>query len=816
MRTYFIFLFCLTVTIAYNNYAQDNTVTYYYERYNKPVELIIDISHLRAFVSFRPETKTVIARTEFTFRTKRINTDSISFYAPGFEFKSISIRDVDLTHKISGDYVIIYPNSNLALGEDYRITFEYEVSPQAGTIYFVGWDDKRNIMRKQIWAHRPHGWLPFIDDRFTVEMFITFDKGYSVFSNGERVSVKDTGNNLKSWHYRMNHNHPFFSTALVIGKYLYKSSSSQSGVPLELWYYPEMEKRFNTTYKYSEYMIDFFESELGFPYPYELYRQAPVANYLFGAMETTTSTIFGDYMLIDTGAYWQRNYINVNAHELAHQWFGNCISHLTPRDVWLTESFATFYAKLFERDVFGEDYYQNDKLTEIDKTFTQAKSNNNPLASSGAGTFRIYQKGSLVLDMLRYVLGDEYFRLSIKYYLEKHNHQYAETNDFLRAIYWATGMNLDWFFEQWIYRGGEPHYLVSYTIADDESGQRYTVFNVKQIHQVGNLVQYFRMPIDFLVFYKDGSSDSVRAWVDGETTIVKVPNKNRRNVQFTLFDPGNRILKKVSFDKDFNELTAQALNAPNMIDRYDALIALRKYDLNKKLNVLDKCYDKETFHLTKGEIISQIGNEFDSGNLKTINKFDFADETPLKIIRKAIYDQDALVRKAVVENIKKIHVKLKKDYITLLDDVSNINVELALENLTNSFPKDIGLFLDFTKNRDGWRGKNIRMKWLEIALLNGKDKYLDEIIDYASNSYEFETRMNAISTLQKLNIVSINYLNSLFEAVLHWNFKLSNVAKDAVKYYAMQPKLKSQMIGALQSSQFNESQKQMILDVINQ
>lgn len=801
---------------AQKSFSQDNTVTYFNERHNKPVELIIDITHLRAFISFRPETNTVIAKTEFTFNPKRIHTDSISFYAPGFDFKSITIPDIDLTYKTSGDYLIIYPISDLELRNEYQIIFEYEVSPPAGTIYFVGWDDKRNILRKQIWAHRPHGWIPFIDDRFTVEMFITFDKGYSVFSNGERVSVKDAGDNLKVWHYRMNKNHPFFSTALVVGKYLYKSSSSKSGVPLELWYYPEMENRFNTTYKYSEYMIDFFEKELGFPYPYELYRQAPVANYLFGAMETTTSTIFGDYMHIDTGAYWQRNYINVNAHELAHQWFGNCISHLTPRDVWLTESFATFYAKLFEKDVFGEDYYQNDKLSEIDKTFTQARSNNNPLASSGAGTFRIYQKGSLVLDMLRYVLGDDYFRLSVKYYLEKHNHQYAETNDFLRAIFWATGINIDWFFEQWINRGGEPHYKVSYSVADDDAGQRFTVFNVKQIHAVGNLVNYFRMPIDFVVFYKDGSFDSVRAWVDGETTIVNVPNKNRRNIQFALFDPGNRILKNVTFDKDFNELTAQAMNAPNMIDRYDALVALREYDLNKKLSVLDKCYDKETFHLTKGEIISQIGQEFESGNLKTFNKFDFSDETPLQIIRKAINDDDALVRKAVVDNIKTIHVKLKKDYITLLNDVSYINVELALENLVNSFPRDIGLFLDYTKNREGWRGKNIRMKWFEISILNGKDKYFDELIDYASNSYEFETRMNAITALQKLNHFSVNYLNSLFEAVLHWNFKLSNVAKDAVKYYAMQPKFKSQMIGAVKSSKLTDTQKQTIVNVINQ
>jgi aminopeptidase N len=150
---------------------------------------------------------------------------------------------------------------------------------------------------------------------------------------------------------------PYFSTSLVIGDYDYKTSRSAGGVPLEFWYYHGQEDKVNSTYQYTEAMMDFLEKETGVKYPYPLYREAPVIDYMYGAMETTTSTVFGDFIFIDPHAFWQRNYINTNAHEMTHQWFGNCIAHLVNKDVWLTESFATYYAKIFEKSIFGKEYY---------------------------------------------------------------------------------------------------------------------------------------------------------------------------------------------------------------------------------------------------------------------------------------------------------------------------------------------------------------------------------------------------------------------------------------------------------------------------
>ncbi len=781
-------------------FAQQLSKSYFNETANEPVELIVKLIHLDANISIEPKRNKIIAQTDFTVLTKRFQTDSIVFYAPSFKFFSISIPNVDITYRTTDRDVIIYPKTKLEHNKEYHIIFNYEASPEEGPIYFVGWNDPLNIKRKQIWAHRPHNWLPFIDDRLTVDMYVNFDSKYKVFSNGVRIEVKDSSNGTKTWHYRMNKNHPFFSTALVIGDYEFKTKTTKSGLPVELWIYPDQADRFDDTYQYSAEMVDFFEKELGFNYPYELYRQAPVHDYLFGAMETTTSTIFGDYMVINRRAYWQRNYINVNAHELAHQWFGNCISHLTPKDVWLTESFATYYAKQFEKSIFGIEYYQNDRRLEMDKAFSEAKTNNYPLASSRAGTNRIYQKGSLVLDMLRYVLGDNYFNLSIKSYLNKFQHNYAETPDLLRSIYTTTGMNLDWFFEEWIYRGGEPHYKVSYKSEDEENLLRNTQVTVEQIHQTDELVGLFKMPIEIFVYYRDGSFDTARVWINDKLNIINIPNPQRKNIDFVLFDPANKVLKKLTFTREYAELAAQATKSPDMIDRYDALVELRSIPIEKKRNLLNSLYKNEKFHLTKSEILNQISKDDNS--------------TSLRNIKAAIYDSDALVRRAVVDNVTDINIEIRRDYEKLLKDTSFANIEYALQNLTISYPKDIDLYLDIVGKEEGWRGKNVRMKWLEIAIGSGKKEYIDELKKYTSPSYEFETRINSITALKRLNYFDKEVGINIIDAFCYWNFKVSNAAKEALLYFYQQNKYKEIIKDILNSDSINKNYTKKTKDLL--
>ena len=515
--------------------------------------------------------------------------------------------------------------------------------------------------------------------------------------------------------------------------------------------------------------MDFLGKEIGVPYPYPVYRQAPVIDYMYGAMECTTATVFGDFILIDPHAFWQRNYINTNAHEMAHQWFGDAIAHLVNKDVWLTESFGTYYAKMFEKSVFGEDYYQNVMNDELTQALNAAKSNSYPVGSSMGGVARIYQKGSLVLAMLRNVMGEKEFHDAVKLYSERYLFNYAQTSDFLRCVYDVTGKPYNWFFEEWVLQGGEPSYKVAYQVVDDTLGNRTTRFQVWQVQEMKDMNGLFKMPIRFEVHYKDGTSTFSRAWIENKYNEVAIANPSKKAVDYVLFDPGREVLKKVTFDRNLPELSSQAMKASNMIDRYDALLAIRNSQLAQKREILLGCYKNETFHLTKCEIISQLSSD--------------TTEAVTKLLVTALNDPDAAVRKAVLVNCSPLITGLKSGFEKALNDFSYLNQELALQSLCHAFPGETDRYLDLTKNLEGWRGKNIRMKWLEIAIGIGKRDFLPELIGYSGPKYEFETRMNALNALKKLLYFDETTLKNARLASQHWNNKLSGVGREYLQFF---------------------------------
>lgn len=750
--------------------AQVETTTYVKDPNPAPPDLPVSLLHVDASLRFTPAEWKVAGEASIRFVPLRYQTDSLLFFTPGFHVESVTIGGKPARFNADDKNTTVYPEAGLKRGEEYTLTMTYTSNPHATGIYFVGWKPGEEGKRKSVWAHRPFGWLPYMDGRVTMDLTITFDSAFSVFTNGVRISKRDNKDGTSTWRYRLDRNHPYFSTALGISDYDFSAEKTSRGVPLELLYYRGQEAKVGPTYRYTREMFDFFEQETGLPYPYSVYREIPVNDYMYGGMECTTSTIFGDYMLIDPRAYWQRNYINVNAHELAHQWFGDYIGHRAHQDVWLTESFGTYYAKVFERSVFGEDYYENLVMNEQAAALQASKENSFPVWSSRGGRARIYDKGSVVIGMLRDVMGDREFRDAVGSYLVNYGYGTADTRDFIRTTYGVTGRSWDWFFDQWLLRPGEPHYTISYRVLDDTTGSRSTFVRVEQIHPVNELTGLFRMPVWIQVWYSDGTADSVRSWIEQQREEVSIPNPLKKRIDYVLFDPGNHILKKLTFDKSTDELSAQALKAPHMCDRYDALVALRPRSLDEKRDILIQCFDREAFHLTRSEILRQLASDTLGGTRQ--------------LFRQAMHDKDAEVRKSLLLSLDPIPLELKQDAETLLHDSSYLNVELALDRLCRSFPSEVTQYLDATSGEVGWRGKNIRVKWLQIAIANWKLEYLAELISCTAVNQDFETRMNAFNALKQLGYIDETIAGNAKEAAKHWNNKLSAVARDYLAYFS--------------------------------
>lgn len=512
-----------------------------YDSASVPREHNVDFKHLKLVAEFKPELGKIIGKVTHTFSPIRQFVDSIFLDAPDVQIKTIIFRNNPLRFRTDEKGVTMYFEKSLTWETTDSITIEYSATPRKG-LYFIGWNDKTNRSRKQIWSQGQgidnRYWIPMYDemnDKITSEMIITFPKPFKVLSNGVKLKVADEGNN-QIWHYRMNKPHAPYLIMLGIGEYDIETRTTKSGVKTDLWYYPDWKNRVNGTYEYSAEMIDFFEKEIGVPFPWENYSQIPVQEFMYGAMENTTATVYGDFFLNDERGLLDRSYIGVNAHELAHQWFGDLVTARSATHHWLQESFATHYNMLYEREVFGQDYFDQARRNSQNAALSASTKDLFPVASSNAGTSRWYPKGAFVLEMIKYITGREAYNKAVKNYLLKSAYGNVTSTDLLISFSETLGQSLDWFWEQWIYKGSEPYYKV-----EALSTSASTLFTIRQLQQLNDASGLFKMPIVFEVHFTDGTMVSEKIWIDQKTQNVEIKHPENKTVAFTLFDPNNQV-----------------------------------------------------------------------------------------------------------------------------------------------------------------------------------------------------------------------------------------------------------------------------------
>lgn len=237
-------------------------------------------------------------------------------------------------------------------------------------------------------------------------------------------------------------------------------------------------------------MIEFFSDKLGVPYPWDKYSQVAVYNYVSGAMENVTASLFGSFNLKNDRELADAPNDFIVAHELFHQWFGDYVTCESWGQLTVNESFADYSEYLWTEYKYGPNRAEEVWQNAMNRYLSQAVKNDPSLVrhyyhSAGEMFDRVsYNKGGRTLHYLRNLMGDEAFFAGLKEYLTHNALGTAEATDLRLAFEKVSGKDWKWFFDEWYYRAGHPKLDIQY-IHDDKARELKVIVSQKQSDSIG-------------------------------------------------------------------------------------------------------------------------------------------------------------------------------------------------------------------------------------------------------------------------------------------------------------------------------------------
>ena len=555
--------------------AQSNAERMSNDRYTRSHDY--DLIHQRIEVSrFNWDSTSFDGRVTTTLVALRPGLDSVILDAGA----KLQITSTLRTSR-HGDTLVVFLPKPIAFGDTARFTVTYHGVVTSGKgLTFIS-PEGRPHRPRQIWSqgedHDNHYWFPtydFPNDKMTWELVATVPKGMTAVSNGRLGSVVTAKDSSRTFTWLQDKPSATYLVSIVVAP-LAKVHDTWRGIPVDYYVYHEDSALARPLFQLTPDMIESYSRLTGVNYPWAKYAQTTVADF-FGGMENVSATTLVDW-LPSARDYQDRPWYLwiLIPHELSHQWFGDYVTTENWANMWLNEGFAEFMPGQYWAHKLGggegaraeEDYY----LDEYDQFMQIDRDRRMPLASLGSNN--IYPKGALVLQMLKQYLGEQRFWASVNRYLKAHAFENATTDDMRQAVLDATGENLDWFWDQWIYQAGYPEFSV--TTKYDSSTATLTLA-VQQVQQDSlkadsTGLRYttpaaFRMPVSLRVGTAAGDV-AMRAQLSRRQDTILVRDVKSAPTM-VVFDDGNAILKQLSFDQPTAWLATQLQRDANLWNRH--------------------------------------------------------------------------------------------------------------------------------------------------------------------------------------------------------------------------------------------------------
>ena len=657
-----------------------------------------DLLHTRLDVRFDWEKQYLYGVATLELKPYFYPQRMLNLDAKGFELNSIEllqgedVRPLDYTY--DGNKINIDLGREFTKDEKLLVKIDYTAKPaerNIGTgeaihsdqgLFFINHDGNDPEKPRQIWTQgeteSSSCWFPTIDapnERTTQEIYITVDSTYTTLSNGKLIYRQLGEDGQRTDYWKMDQPHAPYLFMMAVGDFAIVEDYYDS-IPVNYYVEPEYEKYADDIFGNTPEMMEFFTKKLNYPYPWDKYAQVVVRDYVSGAMENTTASVFMEDLQVDSRQLLDYNWDDIIAHELFHQWFGDLVTCESWANLTLNEAFANYSEYLWREHKYGVEDADYHGMNELEDYLEEAKSKQVDLIryyyekKDDMFDSHSYAKGGRILHMLRKYVGDEAFFKSLEAYLKENKFEAVEVHDLRLAFEKVTGEDLNWFFNQWFLSSGHP--VIKARHKYDSGKLKIEIWQQQDPAET----PIYKLPIAIDFYFGD---KKVRYDLMIEDLYQVFEMQFPSSPDLVIFDGKHQLLGEIDHLKTNEELRFQYSVADQFLPRYQAIDQLSK-DLQ----------DPENLSL----VIDALNDDYWGIRNLAVNAFEnyegpHFDKVESKLMAMAINDDKSLVRADAIDVLSGIdNDKYLNLYKKGMNDSSYSVVGICLYAFANSSAVD--------------------------------------------------------------------------------------------------------------------------------
>ncbi len=702
--------------------------------------------HLDLKLHFNIQRKEIIGSATEKIVPLRTAYKTVHLNAEAMAIEKVIMGKKKLTFDYNGKILSIDLDRTYGLKDTLTFTVEYTAVPPGRGIFFIMPDSAYPDVTPQLWSQSESEdarfWYPchdYPDDFGTSAITATVPFYWVVVSNGILKKVTaDKKNRTKSFYWVENKPHVVYLNSIVAGKFKI-IKTRWDDVPIYYYVAPQYVKDAEANFSHTPDIVKYLSRITGYHYPWQKLALSGVSEFTAGGMENVSAITLTDGTFHDKYSHPEETTTDLVSHETAHQWFGDLLTCRNWANIWLNEGFATYFEALYGEHAYGKDHFNYEMYKDHRVVLKDEKYENLPTVNNRYGTAddafgaNVYERGSSILHMLKNILGDKLFFKAIKYYVSKNQFQNVDTHDFEKAVLEATGRNLYWFYNEWLFKAGHPVFDVSYNY---DSNRNKLYLNVEQTQKTDSLTPVYKMPVDVYIV-TPSKKISERILIDSlrNSFVFDVQEKPL----MVNFDEGNVLLEELNFDKSIDELAYQLKNDTNVVGRVRAAQQLGGKKGNEAEEALIAELRNDDFEGVRSVCAEALGN--------------FKDSKAKNALMAAADDKDPDVKIAALNsmgNFQGQDVAQKIGSVFNNADIYQVKAA-AVSALASAYPSKAIPLINKTLDSNSY-SPIIRRAALKALLKLDSSKAYSEAEKFAVYGQPETLRIEAIGILTRLNL----------------------------------------------------------------